>query len=58
MISQINLVTKLIATKALVPALATYIRHRSESAYTAAVLVCTFAVETMQVSVVDDGILH
>ena len=92
-ISQANLITKLLATKALVPALAKYIRHRSESQcvrcfdvaalsprpvrasgavaplaltrsvsapvistlsffpaarYTASVLVCTFAVETMQ----------
>ena len=47
-ISQLNLVTKLIGTKALVPALSNYIRHRSESAFTATVLVCTFAVETMQ----------
>ena len=47
-ISQINLITKLSATKVLVPMLAKYIRYRSESQYTAAVLVCTFLIETMQ----------
>ena len=47
-IAQVNLVTKLAATKVLVPLLAKYIRHRSESQYTATVLLGTFAVETMQ----------